>query len=77
MSLANDEFDIQSWQDSYKLAILETNDSVLPKRIEEAQVAIKARLRELALDHGGTVEEQQALADALRVLAVLRRQRPE
>ena len=74
MSLANDEINCQSWKDFYKLAILGTDDSVLPKRIEDAQVAIKARLRELALDHGGSVEEQQTLSDALRLLAVLRRQ---
>lgn len=75
MSLANDESAFQNWQDAYRQAILETDDSVLPKRIEAAQVAIKARLEELARDHGGTVEEQQSISDALRALDVLQKER--
>jgi len=42
--------------------------------LEAARAAIKTRLRELQMDHGGTREEQQALSDALAGLRVLERE---
>jgi len=65
----------QAWEEAYRLAILETDDAVLQKRIDGAHRAIKARLDELALDHQGTPEEQQAIQDAQFGLSVLQKER--
>jgi len=59
------------WQRQYEAAILETDRSRLPQLIEATHAAIDARIRELRQNHGGTSEEQQALADALAGLQVL------
>jgi hypothetical protein len=75
MDLANNEPIGQSWEDAYHKAILETDNSVLAQRIEAADRAIKARLYELSLSHHGTLEEQQAIRDALVGLDVLRKER--
>ena len=60
------------WDEAYKAAILETDDSKLPDRIRAAKGAIDVRLQEMQMDHGGTPEERQALTDALAGLNVLR-----
>ena len=65
----------QAWEEAYRVAILETDDSVLQKRIDDAHRAIKARLDELALDHMGTPEEQQAIQAAQFGLSVLQKER--
>jgi hypothetical protein len=62
------------WDDSYKAAILETDDKKLGERIHVAKGAIDMRLQELQSDHGGTPEERQAITDALGGLQVLRRE---
>ena len=64
------------WQESYQAAILETDDKKLPYRLQAAKAAIDDRLHELQLDHGGTLEERQAISDALGELNVLRRELP-
>jgi hypothetical protein len=63
------------WQRYYEAAILETDRLRLPKLIKDAQAAIDARVEQLRENHGGTPEEQLALADALAGLGVLRRER--
>ncbi len=60
------------WEESYKAAILETDDKKLPNRLHAAKGAIDVRLQEMQMDHGGTPEERQALTDALAGLNVLR-----
>lgn len=45
------------WMDAYKAAILETDWSKIEERIQLADSAIKARLHEFSLNHGGTSEE--------------------
>jgi hypothetical protein len=60
------------WYDPYKTALLETDWSKLQERIQAAEAALRQRKRELELDHGGTPEENQAIADAMRGLIVLR-----
>lgn len=62
------------WMDVYKAAILETDWSKIQERIQVAESAIKVRLHEFSMNHGGTREENQAIQDALSGLTVLRRE---
>lgn len=62
------------WMNLYKAAILETDWSKMQERIEAADLAIQGRLFEFSQDHGGTLEENQAIRDALSGLTVLRRE---
>ena len=62
------------WDESYKAAVLETDDKKMPDRIRAAKGAIDTRLHELQMDHGGTPEERLAITDALAGLNVLRRE---
>jgi hypothetical protein len=41
----------------------------LEERIEAAEFAMHARLHEFSLNHGGTLEENRAIAEALNRLA--------
>jgi hypothetical protein len=63
---------IYKWYESYKAALLETDWSKMPERIQAAEAALSQRKHEFDLDHGGTPEENQAIADAMRGLVVLR-----
>ncbi|MGH9503248.1 MAG: hypothetical protein ACRD20_10400 [Terriglobales bacterium] len=60
------------WYDVYKAALLETDWSKMENRIGDAEAAIQNRKREFDLNHGGTPEENQALADAIHSLGALR-----
>jgi hypothetical protein len=60
------------WYEAYKAALLETDWAKMPERIQTAEAALRQRIREFELDHGGTPEENQAIADAMRGLTVLR-----
>lgn len=60
------------WHKLYKAALLETDWAQMDDRIRMAEGAIDDRKRELGLNHGGTPEENQAIADAIRSLNVLR-----
>ncbi len=62
------------WEKLYRAAIIETDGSKLEKRIEAAEFAIHARLHEFSLNHGGTREENRAIAEALNRLDILRSQ---
>jgi len=62
----------QSWVEFYHAAVLETDWSKLEGEILAAEAAIKGRLHEFSLNHGGTPEENQAITDALHSLKVLR-----
>ena len=62
------------WEESYKAAILETDDKKLPNRLHAAKGAIDTRLQEMQMDHGGTPEERLAITNALAGLNVLRRE---
>jgi hypothetical protein len=69
--------DIQTkygWQELYATALLETDWSKIEEHIEVAEHAIRARLHEFAMNHGGTPEENQAIEDALHGLDVLRKE---
>jgi hypothetical protein len=60
------------WETLYRAAILETDESKVEERIEVAEFAMHARLQEFSLNHGGTLEENRAIADALNGLDILR-----
>lgn len=55
------------WKTLYRAAILETNRSEIPQRVSEAEEAVLAREREIFYSQG-TVEEEEALEDALYAL---------
>jgi len=59
------------WRTLYRAAILETNKSALPQRVSEAEEAVIGRGREIFYDHG-TLEEKDALEDALYALRAFR-----
>ena len=55
------------WKELYRAAILERNKSIVPQRVAEAEDAVLARGRELFYGNG-TLEEKEALEDALYAL---------
>ena len=59
------------WKTLYRAAILETNKSMLPQRVSEAEEAVIERGREISYDHGAP-EEKDALEDALYALRAYR-----
>jgi hypothetical protein len=63
-----------SWQELYNAAMLELEHANLRGRIEAAQTAIRQAMEELASNRElRTVEETQAMADALHNLQTLQR----
>jgi hypothetical protein len=62
----------QTWYESYKAAILETDWTKLQERLQAAEREIHERQRVLSLDHGGTPEERQAISDALNGITHLK-----
>jgi hypothetical protein len=62
-----------SWQDQYQAALMETDREKLISRIISAQAAINGRIREMQATHDGTLEEKQALVDAVSGLQTLRK----
>jgi len=60
------------WQELYVITVLETDRSKIEGHIQVAENAIRVRVHELSLNHGGTQEENQAIEDALNGLNVLR-----
>jgi hypothetical protein len=60
------------WHKVYEAALLETDWSKMEERIQAVEAALRGRKHEFDLDHGGTLEENQAIDAALRGLSVLR-----
>jgi len=48
------------WFEPYKAALLETDWSKMPERIQAAEAALSQREREFDLDHGVPPEENQS-----------------
>jgi hypothetical protein len=67
------EVNMATWYELYRAAVLETDWSKMEERIQAAESAISGTLREFSLNHGGTPDENKALADALNSLHGLRR----
>ena len=60
------------WHQAYISAVLETDWSKMEERIQSVEAALRKRKHEFDLDHGGTPEENQAIAGAVRRLSMLR-----
>jgi hypothetical protein len=60
-----------SWRELYTAALFETDRARIPARIADAEQAIVARARELFSAGNDTIEEDQALDDALYALRAL------
>jgi hypothetical protein len=60
------------WFGLYSAAVLETDWSKMEERLQAAESAIKARLHEFSLNHGGSPEENEAIRDCVGKLEVLR-----
>ena len=61
-----------SWHSLYQAALFETDRSMVPQRITEAEQAILSRVRELFGVETDHIEEDQILDDALYALRALR-----
>jgi hypothetical protein len=61
------------WRKSYLAALLETDWTKMPNRLQEAEAELRERERVLSEDHGGTAQERQAIADAINGLKMLQR----
>jgi hypothetical protein len=61
-----------NWGELYTAALFETDRNKIPMRIAEAEKAIVVRARELFFSGADTIEEDQALDDALYALRALR-----
>jgi hypothetical protein len=62
---------LRSWRELYSAALFETDKNRIPNRIADAEKAIMARARELFSAGADTIEEDQALDDALYALRAL------
>jgi len=65
------QFPASVWRQLYKAALFETDRSKIPSRISDAERAIIERARELFGSPTDTIEEDQALDDALYALRAL------
>lgn len=65
------ETKLRAWRELYTAALFETDRERIPSRIAEAEKAIVARARELFAASSDTIEEDQALDDALYALRAL------
>ena len=61
----------RNWRELYTAALFETEKERVPSRIADAEQAILVRARELFSNGYDTVEEDQALDDALYALRAL------
>ena len=61
----------KGWRALYRAAVTETDRSLIVPRVSAAETAIVARGRRLFYS-GGTLEEKEALDDALYILRALR-----
>lgn len=68
---------IPRWYEIYKVALLETDWSRMEERIQAAEAAIQERKREFDLNHGGSLDENRAIMDAIHSLNVLKSEAAE
>jgi hypothetical protein len=61
----------ENWRELYTAALFETDKNRMAARIADAEQAIVARARELFSAGNDTIEEDQALDDALYALKAL------
>jgi len=60
-----------SWQQSYQAALLETDWTKMPERVQTAESEVHKRRLVLSQDCDGTPEEREALVSAMSGLRVL------
>jgi len=60
------------WRPLYRAAILETDKTILPKLVSDAEKAVLARGREVFYGPCTSPEEKEALEDALYALRAFR-----
>ncbi len=61
----------RTWRELYTAALFETHSTQVPGRIADAEKAIVSRAREIFSAAADTIEEDQALDDALYALRAL------
>lgn len=61
----------KGWSELYRRALLESDRSLLPGRIEEARQAIRVRARELWYAGSSETKERRNLDAALRFLGLM------
>jgi len=54
--------------------LLETDRTKIEQRIQAVEAAMKEKLHDSSLNHGGTPEENRAIEDALHGLNILRKE---
>jgi hypothetical protein len=64
---------LENWRELYTAALFETDTDRLSARIAEAEQAIVSRARQIFSSGTDTIEEDQALDDALYSLRALQR----
>ena len=69
--LTTSQSNSEIWRELYVAALFETDREKMPSRIADAEQAIVARARELFSAGNDTIEEDQALDDALYALRAL------
>jgi len=62
----------RGWEGLYRAALLEEDGAKLLARCDEAEAAIKERLRQVMAEAGDSTAERQQLSSALRNIALLR-----
>jgi hypothetical protein len=62
---------LHSWRELYTAALFETDQNRIPARIADAEKAIVTRARELFAAGADSIEEDQALDDAMYALHAL------
>ena len=62
------------WEITYHEALLETDWAKIEARIQAAEAAMKTKLNDFSLNHGGTPQENHAIEDAMNALNVLKRE---
>jgi hypothetical protein len=60
------------WQAFYHAALFETDRAKTPRRISDAEIAVRTRMAELSTASGDNIEEELLLDDALYALRALR-----
>jgi hypothetical protein len=61
----------QDWEKLYRAAIIESDRSKVPKRIENTEAAIRKRSRRLSKIPAHSEKEREAITRALHILSLL------
>jgi len=70
--VSQQSLDRRVWRELYKAALFEADKTKLPERIAQAEKALALKARELFYVAGDSIEEGQALDNAVYALHALR-----